>query len=82
MLNGCHNALSTEASHSVTHIEHLGSDGKESACNAGDLASIPGLRRSPGEGKAAHSSILAWKIPEEPGGLHGESMGLQRVGHD
>ena len=31
---------------------------------------------------AAHSNILAWKIPwtEEPGGL--QSMGLQRVGHD
>ena len=31
---------------------------------------------------AAHSSILAWKIPwsEEPGGL--QSMGLQRVAHD
>ena len=27
-----------------------GSDGKESACNAGDLGSIPGLERSPGEG--------------------------------
>ena len=27
-----------------------GSDGKESACNAGDLASIPGLGRSFGEG--------------------------------
>ena len=27
-----------------------GSDGKESSCNAGDLASIPGLGRSPGEG--------------------------------
>ena len=31
---------------------------------------------------AAHSIILAWKIPwmEEPGGL--QSMGLQRVEHD
>ena len=28
-----------------------GSAGKESACNAGDLDSIPGLGRSPGEGK-------------------------------
>ena len=28
-----------------------GSDGKESACNAGDLASIPGSDRSPGDGK-------------------------------
>ena len=27
-----------------------GSDGKESACNAGDLGSIPGLGRSSGEG--------------------------------
>jgi len=28
-----------------------GSVGKESTCNAGDLAWIPGLGRSPGEGK-------------------------------
>ena len=28
-----------------------GSSGKESACNAGDLGSIPGLERSPGKGK-------------------------------
>ena len=28
-----------------------GSAGKESICNAGDLGSIPGLGRSPGEGK-------------------------------
>ena len=27
------------------------SDGRESACNAGDLGSIPRLGRSPGEGK-------------------------------
>ena len=27
-----------------------GSDGKESTCNVGDLDSIPGLGRSPGEG--------------------------------
>ena len=28
-----------------------GSAGKESSCNAGDMGSIPGLGRSPGEGK-------------------------------
>ena len=28
-----------------------GSAGKESSCNVGDLGSIPGLGRSPGEGK-------------------------------
>ena len=31
----------------ATHLS--GSDGKESACSAGDLGLIPGLRRSPGE---------------------------------
>ena len=47
------------------------SDGKESACNVGDPSSIPGLGRSPGEGKGNHSSILAWRIPwmEEPNRL-------------
>ena len=29
----------------------FGSAGKESACNAGDLGSVPGLGRPPGEGK-------------------------------
>ena len=28
-----------------------GSDAKESSCNAGDLGSIPGLGRFPGEGR-------------------------------
>ena len=57
-------------------------NGKESACNAGDTNSIPGLGRSLGEGNATLSSILAWKIPwrEEPGRL--ESMGSQRVRHN
>ena len=90
--------------------------GKESASNAGDPDSIPGLGRSPGEGigyplqytwasqvvqllenppamweiwvrslgwedaleqgKATHSSMLAWRIPWTV-----SSMGLQRVGH-
>ena len=37
--------------HACTHTRFpCGSAGKESACNAGDLGSIPGLGRSPGEG--------------------------------
>ena len=31
-------------------MNHGGSDGKESTCNAGDLSLVPGLGRSPGEG--------------------------------
>ena len=34
----------------VGRINTGGSDSKESACNAGDLRSIPASRRSPGEG--------------------------------
>ena len=39
-----------------------GSDGKESACNAGDPGLSPGSGRSLEEGIATHSSILAWRI--------------------
>ena len=58
---------------------------KNLPANAGDIrdtASIPRSGRSPGEGHAPYSSILAWRIPwtEEPGGL--QSTGLQRVGHN
>ena len=55
--------------------------GEESACNAGvtgDGGSLPGSGRSPGgEGMAAHSGILAWRIPwtEKPGRL--QSVGSQ-----
>ena len=37
-----------------------GSDDKESVCSAGDLGSIPGLGRSPGEGHGypLHYSFL------------------------
>ena len=58
-----------------------GSDCKESACNAGDLGSIPELGRSPGgeHGNAVqYSGESPWT--DEPDGL--QSMWLPRVGHD
>ena len=59
-----------------------GSDGKESAYNAGDPGLIPGLGRSPGEGNGKPLSIHAWKIPwtEEPGGL--QPMESHSVRHE
>ena len=52
--------------------------GKESACDAGDPNSISlGWEDPLEEGKATHSSILAWRIPWTV-----QSTGLQRVGHD
>ena len=40
-----------------------GSEGKESACNAGDLSSIPGLGIFPGEG---NGYSLQYSCPENP----------------
>ena len=55
---------------------------KESACNAGDVGSIPGWGNPLEKEIATHSSSLAWEIPwtEEPGGL--QSVGSLRLGHD
>ena len=49
---------------------HCGSASKESAYSVGDLDLIPGLGRSPGEGKGY---LLQYSV---------QSMGLQRVGHN
>ena len=48
---------------------------KNPPANAANVGLIPGSGRSLEEGKATHSSILAWRIP----GL--QSMGSQRVRH-
>ena len=54
-----------------------GSAGKESACNAGDLGSTPGLGRSPEEGKG---------YPLQCSGLENSMdrkvRGVQTVGHN
>ena len=42
-----------------------GSDGKESACNAGDLGSVPGLGRSP---EGGHGNPLQYTCLENPHG--------------
>ena len=58
-------------------------NGKESACQCKKCGFDPWVGQFPWRMKmAAHSSILAWKIPwtNEPGGL--QSMGSWRVRHD
>ena len=53
-----------------------GSHGKASACNAGDLGSIPGSGRSPGGGNGNPLQHSCLKNPmEEPGRL--QFMGSQ-----
>ena len=48
----------------------MDSNSKESACNAGELGSIPGWEDPLEKEMATHCSVLAWRIPwtEEPGG--------------
>ena len=47
----------------IIHDFPGGSAGKESACHAGDLGSIPGLGRSPGGG---HGNPLQYSCLENP----------------
>ena len=44
-----------------------GSDDKESACKAGDLGSIPGLERSPGEGNRNPLQYSCLRNPMDKG---------------
>ena len=44
-------------------MSYGGSDGKASACNAGDPGSIPGSGRSPGEG---NGNLLQYSYLENP----------------
>ena len=57
-----------------------GSDGKESACNAGDPGSLPGSGRSPREGNdnPLQYSCLENSWTEEPGRLQ-SLLGLKEL---
>ena len=59
-----------------------GSDGKESACNAGDLGLIPESGRSPGEGNGNPVQYSCLENPIDGGAWPTTVHGPQRVGHD
>ena len=60
-----------------------GSDGKESACNAGDLGSISGLVRFPGEGNGNPLQSSCLKNPSDRGAwratVHGVTKNRTRL---
>ena len=56
-------ALGWPTERAVANIRTQSSVGKESACNAGDQGSVPGSRRSPGEG---NGSPLQYSCLENP----------------
>ena len=63
-----------------------GSDDKEWACSVGDLGSVPGLGRSPGEGNGNPLRYSCLENPMDRGAcqepVNPLSMGLWRVRHD
>ena len=56
--------------------------GKESACNAGDLGSIPGLGRSSGEGNGNPLQYSSLENPTERGPWQVTVHGVTRVRQD
>ena len=60
-----------------------GSDSKESAGNAGDLGSVPGLGRSPAEGDGYPFQYPCLENPMDRGAwwatVHGVTKGLTRL---
>ena len=59
-----------------------GSDGKESACNAGEPGSIPGLGRSPGEGNGNPLQYSCLENCMERGAWQARLHGVAKVGQD
>ena len=56
--------------------------GKKCACNAEELDSIPGLERSPGEGKGNQLQYSCLENPLDGGTWRAIVHGVTRVGHD
>ena len=56
--------------------------GKESACNEGDLGSIPGLGRSPGAGNGNPLQYSCLENSMDRGAWRAILHGLTRVRHD
>ena len=70
----------------VDTLNNLGflcsSVGKESACNARNLDSIPGSGRSPGEGKGNPLQYSCLENPTDRGAWQTTVHGVTRVGHN
>ena len=68
----------------LTHVMNFPHSlvGKESACNTGDLGSIPGLGRSPGEGTGNPLQDSCLENPMDRGAWWATVHGVTRVGHD
>ena len=67
-----------KATHSSNICFPGGSDGKVSACNVGDLGSIPGLGRSSGEGKGNPLQYSCLENPMDGGAWQATVHGVAK----
>ena len=56
--------------------------GKESACHAGDLSSVPGSRKPPGEGNGSPLQDSCLEKSTDRGAQQALVHGVERGGHD
>ena len=74
--------------HHIVHLKYVllivyhSSVGKESACNAGDLGSILGSGRSPGEGNDNQLQYSCLENPTDRGAWQAMVHGVAKAGHD
>ena len=76
-----HHLLGSRGSPQVLVCVHS-SVGKESACNAGDLGSIPGSGRAPGEGNGNPLQYPCLENPMDRGTCQATVYRVARVRHD
>ena len=71
------NFLKIDFAKELLHLSSPGSsDGKASACNVGDLGSIPVLRRSPGEGNGNPLQYSCLENPTDRGAWWAAAQGV------
>ena len=75
-LHSCWQTASLDGFSTLVGYFPGGSEGQESACSAGDVGSIPGSGRSPGEGHGNPLQYFSLENPHGPRSLAG-SMGSQ-----
>ena len=80
--SGCPQPASSLIDYSQCHIGGFpgDSDGRESACNAGDLGSVPGVRRSPGGGNGNPLWYSCLENPMDRGAWRATIHVVTRVG--
>ena len=66
----------------LSYVPPITTDGKESACNAGDPGSIPGSGRSPGEGSGYPLQHSCLENPADGGAWRAAVHKLKRAEYD